>query len=171
MTMLPKISALLLLLFALTACGTLSKDPAAEAIDVGELGKVHIRYYYTEADASNPPVAFNVMRSSSAAGPFTRINDKPLTAVEAPKRGQMQQLMTDVGLPLGERFWYYIERVDKEGSRTKATSTAAATVTLPLQPEDQSAVREIAREGAEKRRAGQKTPNQPKLPATGHNNG
>ncbi len=165
-----KIVVLLFPMLLLAGCLGGTKGEVAK-VDASELGKVHIRYYITEADITAPPVTFNVYRSASPSGPFEKVNEKPIEADEGLRRGDMQQLLTDVGLPLGSVFWYFVQKTDAKGVTSKATSTAAATVNLPLQPEDHRALQALAEEQARTKKNGAKSPNQPKLPARGRDNG
>ncbi|MCC6545948.1 hypothetical protein IT570_02175 [Candidatus Sumerlaeota bacterium] len=110
-----------------------------------EKGKIVIRFQYTEADMKNPPVSFDVLRSSHAAGDFQAINATPIAAVEKPAIGVVQDLLTDENLPLGATYYYYIARTDSQGRRAKATSVAAAKVVIPMVASSLSGAKEARR--------------------------
>lgn len=129
---------LLLLLPLILVTGSCATSPVAGGapLDREQAGKIHIRYQYQAADLDPLPAGFNVYRAEDSAGPFARINGKLIKAMRSPRPGETQLLMTDTGVLLGDRYYYYIEKVLPDGRAHKATSVAAAVANLPQFPGD-----------------------------------
>lgn len=126
------ITAALLCAISISACATQSSGPKT-AETRQPLGKIHLKYQYGQSDIENPPIALNVYRAQVSAGPFQKINQRPVTPIPNARPGDVQLLITDAALPLGQDFYYYIEKIDRNGAAHKATSTARGTISIPME--------------------------------------
>ncbi len=94
--------------------------------------KVLIKYQYLDIDEKTPPVGFNVFRASSAEGPFALVNEEVVPAKKNARAGDLQIILTDKELVLGEEYYYYLEAKTPNGKFRKATDIARAVAVLPL---------------------------------------
>lgn len=95
------------------------------------MGKVTIRYTFTEGDIASPPSGFHVWKALNSTGPFERLNRSTIEADQRPSVGKSQVLWVDRSVPLGESAWYYLEVVDSNGRTRKATAVSRAVALLP----------------------------------------
>ncbi|MCB2154338.1 hypothetical protein KQI84_05590 [bacterium] len=117
---------------SLSGCGILSRN--SDAIPPNA-AKILVRYQWTAADEKTPPVAFHVYRADDAIGPFECLTSNPIKT-GSHKAGETFIVLKDVGVEMGQTYYYYLERVTPSGERAKWTSVTSATALLPLEPAD-----------------------------------
>lgn len=123
----------LLLALLLTGCGLFSRSSLDDYPP--RAAKILIRYQWTEFDGQKPAMAFHVFRSSTAEGPFSQVTSEPIRAGKH-QVGETFVVHKDVGVEMGQTYYYYLERVAPTGERMKWTSVTRATALLPLEAAD-----------------------------------
>jgi hypothetical protein len=112
---------------AMAGCAAFPRTSSPETAKT-PTGRIPIIYQWSDADRENPPAGFFVRRADSAAGPFTRLNEKPILPG---KQSGAVVIFTDSRLPADRTFFYYLEVVDANGQVRKATPVVSAQVVIP----------------------------------------
>ena len=79
-------------------------------------------------DLSN--LGYDIYRAESEAGPFVKINDRPVPGTLKP--GKVQTFhYEDRAIDLHKDYWYYVECITLQGERLKFTPTLKAPAKVP----------------------------------------
>jgi hypothetical protein len=109
-------SIIALLTCLMCACQTANVQQAASP-STPKMGQVVIQWPTEQA----PDVyGFNIYRSDSSQGPFTRVNSDIISA--ATGKGKDHYRYVDKPLELGRTYFYYIESISYAGQKKKISS-------------------------------------------------
>jgi hypothetical protein len=79
-------------------------------------------------DVSN--LGYDVYRSESEAGPFVKVNERPVPGTLKPGKVQTFQY-EDRAIDPRKDYWYYVECITLQGERLKFTPTLRAPAKVP----------------------------------------
>jgi hypothetical protein len=79
-------------------------------------------------DVSN--LGYDVYRSESEAGPFVKVNERPVPGTLKPGKVQTFQY-EDRAIDPRKEYWYYVECITLQGERLRFTPTLKAPAKLP----------------------------------------
>ena len=126
----PRTALLFGLTLLLSGAPTGAQAPAAEkpekATPAGDRIKNTLRWQTTEIDSRG----YDVYRSESENGPFTKLTARPIDGRVRGAKGEFAYV--DETIEPGKVYWYYVEVIDVLGERRKFTPLIKAPAKGPV---------------------------------------
>jgi len=106
-------------------------SPAPAALEPAAAAAPHNTLRWKTNDVSN--FGYDIFRAESEAGPFVKINDRPVSGALQP--GSVQTFeYEDRAIDPRKDYWYYVESITLLGERVRLTPTLKAPAKLPTSP-------------------------------------